>query len=41
MWQKILKKAENEVAVLDQITEFLVQKKFEKAKAHWRVDPER
>ena len=29
-----LKKAENEVAVLDQITEFLVQKIFEKAKDH-------
>ena len=29
-----LKKAENEVAVLDQIAEFLVQNKFEKAKDH-------
>ena len=29
-----LKKGENEVAVLDQITEFFVQKKLEKAKDH-------
>ena len=29
-----LKKAENEVAVMGQIAEFLVQKKFEKAKDH-------
>ena len=31
---KNLRKTENEVAVLGQITEFLVQKKFEKAKDH-------
>ena len=31
---KILKKAENEVAVMGQIAELLVKKKFEKAKDH-------